>query len=111
MTTTLILAAVVIFAAGTLAAAAVIVRWGTRREARDGSVSCAPPGPVAPGTCKPGDLYGRLPRGASDTLTALDGREERESWPSQVRRLASSAANGQADLISGGARAVPSRGA
>jgi hypothetical protein len=94
MTITLILAAIVIFAAGILAAAAVIVRWGTRQEARDGSVSCTPPGPVVPGACEPGDLYGRLPHGASGTLEALDGREERGSWPSQVRPLASSAANG-----------------
>jgi hypothetical protein len=92
MATTFVLAALVIFAAGILAAIAVIVRWGIQRETRDGSVSRKPPGPVVPGVHGPGDLYGRLPDGASGTPATHDGRKEPGSW---VRPLASSAANGR----------------
>ena len=97
-----VLAALVIFAAGILAAAAVIVRWGMRRETRDGSVSRTPPRPVRAGVYGPGDLYGRLPAcygrlpgGASGASAAREGRREPGRWPgSRVRPLASSAANG-----------------
>ena len=95
MATTFVLAALAIFAAGILAAAAVIVRWGIRREAQDGSVSRRLPGAVVPGVHGSGAPYGRLPPGARGTLAAHEGLAVPTGWASITGNpLASSAASG-----------------